>query len=98
MGYLFSSESVSEGHPDKVADQISDAILDSFLAQDQYSKVVCDTHVSAGQIVVYGQVSSFANVHPEIVARNVIYRDYFGKSEPPFRQSEPPAKVGWICM
>ena len=54
MGYLFSSESVSEGHPDKVADQISDALLDNFLAQDPNSKVACETLVTTGQVVLAG--------------------------------------------
>ena len=58
MGYLFSSESVSEGHPDKVADQISDAIVDNFLAQDASSKVACETLVTTGQVVVAGEVRS----------------------------------------
>ena len=60
MGYLFSSESVSEGHPDKVADQISDAILDNFLALDKNSKVACETLVTTGQVVLAGEVKSLA--------------------------------------
>ena len=56
MGYLFTSESVSEGHPDKVADQISDALLDEFLAQDKNSKVACETLVTTGQVVIAGVV------------------------------------------
>ena len=60
MGYLFSSESVSEGHPDKVADQISDAILDNFLALDSTSKVACETLVTTGQVVLAGEVKSNA--------------------------------------
>ena len=58
--YLFTSESVSEGHPDKVADQISDAILDEFLAHDPQSKVACETLVTTGQVVVAGEVRSTA--------------------------------------
>ena len=58
--YLFTSESVSEGHPDKVADQISDAILDEFLAHDHHSKVACETLVTTGQVVVAGEVKSEA--------------------------------------
>ena len=57
MNYLFTSESVSEGHPDKVADQISDAVLDAFLAQDPDSKVACETMVTTGQVVIAGEVS-----------------------------------------
>ena len=56
MGYLFTSESVSEGHPDKVADQISDAVLDELLAFDPNSKVACETLVTTGQVVVAGEV------------------------------------------
>ncbi|HEY6915690.1 MAG TPA: methionine adenosyltransferase [Paludibacter sp.] len=81
MGYLFSSESVSEGHPDKVADQISDAILDSFLAQDKDSKVACETLVTTGQVVVAGEVKSTAYVNIQEVARRVINRIGYTKSE-----------------
>ena len=58
MNYLFTSESVSEGHPDKVADQISDALLDEFLAYDSNSKVACETLVTTGQVVLAGEVKS----------------------------------------
>ena len=58
MSYLFTSESVSEGHPDKVADQISDAIIDNFLAFDPESKVACETLVTTGQVVLAGEVKS----------------------------------------
>lgn len=81
MGYLFSSESVSEGHPDKVADQISDAILDNFLAQDPASKVACETLVTTGQVVVAGEVKSSAYVDIQTIARNVINRIGYTKSE-----------------
>ena len=81
MGYLFSSESVSEGHPDKVADQISDAILDSFLAQDPASKVACETLVTTGQVVVAGEVKSSAYVDIQTIARDVINRIGYNKSE-----------------
>lgn len=74
MGYLFSSESVSEGHPDKVADQISDAILDHFLAQDKRAKVACETLVTTGQVVLAGEVKSSAYIDVQSVARNVINR------------------------
>jgi S-adenosylmethionine synthetase len=81
MGYLFSSESVSEGHPDKVADQISDAILDNFLAQDKESKVACETLVTTGQVVLAGEVKSTAYVNVQEVARKVINRIGYTKSE-----------------
>lgn len=70
--YLFSSESVSDGHPDKVADQISDAILDNFLAQDPKSKVACETLVTTGQVVVAGEVTSEAYVDLPSIVRRVI--------------------------
>jgi S-adenosylmethionine synthetase len=81
MGYLFSSESVSEGHPDKVADQISDAILDNFLALDLSSKVACETLVTTGQVVLAGEVKSNAYVDVQSVARRVINRIGYTKSE-----------------
>ena len=72
MSYLFTSESVSEGHPDKVADQISDAILDEFLRQDAESKVACETFVSTGLVVVGGEVRSEAYVDIQQIARRDI--------------------------
>lgn len=81
MGYLFSSESVSEGHPDKVADQISDAILDNFLALDSSSKVACETLVTTGQVVLAGEVKSNAYIDVQSVARRVINRIGYTKSE-----------------
>jgi len=81
MGYLFSSESVSEGHPDKVADQISDAILDNFLAQDKKSKVAVETLVTTGQVVIAGEIKSSAYVNVQEVARKVINRIGYTKSE-----------------
>ncbi len=81
MGYLFSSESVSEGHPDKVADQISDAILDNFLAQDPDSKVACETLVTTGQVVLAGEVKSKAYVDVQTIARGVINRIGYTRSE-----------------
>lgn len=81
MGYLFSSESVSEGHPDKVSDQISDAILDNFLAQDPESKVACETLVTTGQVVLAGEVRSRAYVDVQTIARGVINRIGYTKSE-----------------
>jgi len=81
MGYLFSSESVSEGHPDKIADQISDAILDNFLALDKNSKVACETLVTTGQVVLAGEVKSNAYVDVQSIARRVINRIGYTKSE-----------------
>ncbi|MDO4736009.1 MAG: methionine adenosyltransferase [Bacteroidia bacterium] len=82
MAYLFTSESVSEGHPDKVADQISDAILDEFLRQDSESKVACETFVSTGLVVVGGEVrSEDAYVDIQQVARRVINKIGYTKAE-----------------
>ena len=81
MSYLFSSESVSEGHPDKIADQISDAILDNFLAQDPDSKVACETLVTTGLVIISGEVTSTAYVDVEAVARNTIKKIGYNKSE-----------------
>lgn len=79
--YLFTSESVSEGHPDKVADQISDAVLDEFLAQDPNSKVACETLVTTGQVVVAGEVNSNAYVDLMSTVRRVIDRIGYNRSE-----------------
>ncbi|MCQ2330087.1 MAG: methionine adenosyltransferase [Paludibacteraceae bacterium] len=79
--YLFTSESVSEGHPDKVADQISDAILDEFLAFDPESKVACETFVTTGQVVLGGEVRSRAYVDIQETTRRVINRVGYTKSE-----------------
>ncbi|MDE6267983.1 MAG: methionine adenosyltransferase [Muribaculaceae bacterium] len=81
MNYLFTSESVSEGHPDKVADQISDAILDQFLAHDPSSKVACETLVTTGQVVVAGEVKSKAYVDLIETTRSVINEIGYNKSE-----------------
>ncbi len=81
MSYLFTSESVSEGHPDKVADQISDALLDEFLAYDKDSKVACETLVTTGQVVLAGEVKSSAYIDVQDVARRVIERIGYTKSE-----------------
>ncbi len=81
MAYLFTSESVSEGHPDKVSDQISDAILDEFLAFDPDSKVACETLVTTGQVVLAGEVKSQAYVDLQEVARRVINNIGYTKSE-----------------
>ncbi len=80
MNYLFTSESVSEGHPDKVADQISDAILDNFLAQDPTSHVACETLVTTGQVVVAGEVKSNAYVDVQKAVRDTIARIGYTKS------------------
>ena len=81
MNYLFTSESVSEGHPDKVADQISDSILDEFLRQDPESKVACETFCTAGLVVVGGEVESSAYVDVDKVARETIARIGYTKAE-----------------
>lgn len=81
MGYLFTSESVSEGHPDKVADQISDAVLDQLLAYDPNSKVACETLVTTGQVVVAGEVKSEAYVDLQDVVRRTIARIGYTKAE-----------------
>ena len=81
MKYLFTSEAVSEGHPDKVADQISDAILDQLLAYDPQSKVACETLVTTGQVVVAGEVKSKAYVDLQDVARRTIRRIGYTKAE-----------------
>ncbi len=81
MGYLFSSESVSEGHPDKLADQISDAILDNILAQEINSKVACETLVTTGQVVIAGEVKTEAYVDFQTVVREVINEIGYTKSE-----------------
>src|SRR6187399_3242947 len=81
MPYLFTSESVSEGHPDKVADQISDALIDNFLAFDPNSKVACETLVTTGQVVLAGEVKSKAYLDVQEIARGVIRKIGYTKSE-----------------
>ena len=81
MGYLFTSESVSEGHPDKVADQISDAVLDKLLAYDPSSKVACETLVTTGQVVLAGEVKTKAYVDLQLIAREVIKKIGYTKGE-----------------
>ena len=80
MAYLFTSESVSEGHPDKVADQISDAVLDNFLAQDANAHVACETLVTTGQVVIAGEVTASGYVDVQRVARETIRRIGYTKS------------------
>src|SRR6218665_301553 len=81
MAYLFSSESVSEGHPDKVADQISDALIDNFLAFDPSSKVACETLVTTGQVVLAGEVKTKTYLDVQSIARDVITKIGYTKSE-----------------
>jgi S-adenosylmethionine synthetase len=81
MSYFFTSESVSEGHPDKIADQISDALIDQFLAFDPASKVACETLVTTGQVILAGEVRSEAYIDVQAVAREVIKRIGYTKSE-----------------
>ena len=81
MAYLFTSESVSEGHPDKVADQISDALIDNFLAFDTTSKVACETLVTTGQVILAGEVKSKTYLDVQKIARDVINKIGYTKSE-----------------
>ena len=81
MAYFFSSESVSEGHPDKVADQISDAILDQFLAYDEHAHVACETFVTTGQVVIMGEVRSDVYIDLQTIARNTIKKIGYTKAE-----------------
>ena len=81
MSYLFTSESVSEGHPDKIADQISDALIDNFLAFDSNSKVACETLVTTGQVVLAGEVKSNTYLDVQAISRNVINKIGYNKSE-----------------
>lgn len=81
MSYLFTSESVSEGHPDKVADQISDALIDNFLAFDPESKVACETLVTTGQVILAGEVKSSAYLDVQVIAREVINTIGYNKGE-----------------
>ena len=81
MSYLFTSESVSEGHPDKVADQISDALIDNFLAFDKNSKVACETLVTTGQVILAGEVKSETYLDVQQIAREVINKIGYNKSE-----------------
>ena len=81
MSYLFTSESVSEGHPDKIADQISDALIDNFLAVDPASKVACETLVTTGQVVLAGEVKSSAYLDVQTIARDVINKIGYTKGE-----------------
>jgi len=86
MAYLFTSESVSEGHPDKIADQISDALLDYFLAYDKNSKVACETLVTTGQVILAGEVKSKAYLDVQRIAREVINDIGYTKGGIPFQR------------
>ncbi len=81
MAYLFTSESVSEGHPDKVADQISDALIDHFMAFDPTSKVACDTLVTTGQVVLAGEVNTSTYLDVQAITREVIRKIGYTKAE-----------------
>ena len=81
MGYLFTSESVSEGHPDKVADQISDAVLDNLLFQDPQARVACETLVTTGQVIVAGEIRSTGYIDLQTVVRDTIRRIGYTKAE-----------------
>ena len=81
MSYLFTSESVSEGHPDKIADQISDGILDHFLAFDPNSRVAIETLVTTGQVILSGEVSSSAYIDVQNIARDIISSVGYNNSE-----------------
>ena len=81
MSYLFTSESVSEGHPDKVADQISDALIDNFLAFDKSSKVACETLVTTGQVILAGEVKSKTYLDVQKIARDVINKIGYTKGD-----------------
>ena len=81
MSYLFTSESVSEGHPDKVSDQISDALLDNFIAFDPESKVACETLVTTGQVILAGEVKSSTYLDVQQIARDTINKIGYTKDE-----------------
>lgn len=81
MSYLFTSESVSEGHPDKISDQISDSLIDHYLAFDANSKVACETLVTTGQVILAGEVKSSANLDVQTITRDVIRKIGYTKSE-----------------
>ena len=94
MAYLFTSESVSEGHPDKVADQISDALLDQFLAYDEDARCAIETFVTTGQVVIMGEVHSEAYIDLQTIARNTIKRIGYTKSEYQFDGDSEAEKQG----
>ncbi|HET9700856.1 MAG TPA: S-adenosylmethionine synthetase N-terminal domain-containing protein, partial [Burkholderiales bacterium] len=79
--FLFSSESVSEGHPDKVADQISDSVLDAILAQDHTARVACETLVSTGLVVISGEITTSAHINYMEIARDTVKRIGYDDSD-----------------
>ena len=81
MSYLFTSESVSEGHPDKVCDQISDAILDAILAQDRNARVACETFATTGLVLVGGEITTHAYIEVQDIVRQVIRDIGYTKAE-----------------
>ena len=81
MSYIFTSESVSEGHPDKVADQISDSIIDNYLAFDKNSKVACETLVTTNLVVIAGEINSKSTIDEEKIARDTIKKIGYDKTE-----------------
>ena len=81
MSYIFTSESVSEGHPDKLADQISDAIIDNYLAFDKNSKVACETLVTTNLVVLAGEIKSKSKIDENKIARDVIKKVGYNKPE-----------------
>ena len=93
MAYLFSSESVSEGHPDKVADQISDTILDQLLAYDPHARVAVETLVTTGQVIIAGEVKSEEYVDLQTLARKAINRIGYTKSEYQFDGDQPRRRI-----
>ena len=95
MNYLFTSESVSEGHPDKVADQISDAVLDQFLARDPKSKVACETLVTTGQVIIAGEVKSDAYIDLDTTAPTSSSRPSHAASSRPSTSRAPTSTRVW---
>ena len=96
MPYLFTSESVSEGHPDKVADQISDALIDHFLAFDPNSKVACETLVTTGQVVLAGEVNTDTYLDVQSIARDVIRKIGYTKAEYCLLYTSPSPRDGLL--
>ena len=94
--HIFLLESVSEGHPDKVSDQISDALLDNFLAYDPSSKVACETLVTTGQVILSGEVKSNAKIDSKGIARDTINKIGYTKSE--YKFSGNSCKVTYLFM
>ena len=93
--YLFTSESVTEGHPDKVADQISDGVLDAVLAQDPYGRVACETLVNTGLVVISGEISTTADFDPQEVARETIRKIGYVDGNLGFSADAAPCSTRW---